>query len=64
MSKIKKLDYLHSQIMEAAQQLEILTDKIYESEKHVEIMVLSGLSNKIAKKISRLNCKIGEIFRL
>lgn len=64
MSKIKKLDYLHAEIMETAQQLIILTSKIYESDEHVEIMVLSGLSNKLAKKISKLNCKIGQVFKL
>ncbi len=64
MSKIKKLDYLHSEIMETSQQLEVLTKKIYESENNIEIMVLSELSNKLAKRISKLNCKIGQIFRL
>lgn len=64
MSKIKKLDYLHAQIMITAEQLIVLTNKIYESEEHVEIMVLSNLSNRLAKKISKLNRKIGEIFRL
>lgn len=64
MSKIKKLSYLHAEIMETSQQLEVLTDKIYDSEKHIEIMVLSGLSNRLAKKISKLNGKIGQLFRL
>jgi len=63
MSKIKKLNYFHAEIMEASQQLEVLTNKIYESEERIEIMVLSGLSNTIAKKISRLNSKIGQLFK-
>jgi len=64
MSKIKKLNYLHSKIMIASEQLEVLTEKIYESEKQSEIMVLSKLSNGIAKKISKFNEKIGILFKL
>lgn len=50
--------------MKAAQQLEILTDKISDSEEHIEIMVLSELSNSVARRISKLNCKIGQLFKL
>lgn len=64
MSKINKLEYLHNEIMIAAEQLIVLTDKIHEAENHVEMMVLSNLSNGIAKKLSRCNQKIGIIFKL
>lgn len=64
MSKIKKLRYLREEIIKASEQLEVLTNKIYESEKHSEIMVLSSLSNAIAKKISKLNKQIGITFKL
>ena len=63
MGKIKKLRYLREQIMKSSEELEVLTKKIYESEEIREIMVLSNLSNNIAKKISKLNMKIGIIFK-
>lgn len=64
MSKLKQLRYLNNEILMASEQIEVLTDKIFESEKHGEIMVLASLSNKIAKKISKLNEKIEKVFNL
>lgn len=64
MSKLKKLRYLRTEIMILSRQLEVLTDKIFESDNLCEAAVLAGLSNTLAKRISRFNEKIGILFKL
>ena len=64
MSKLKKVRYFRSKIMVLSSQLEVLTEKIYESDNLLETAILAGLSNTLVKRISRFNEKIGILLKL
>lgn len=63
MSKLKKLQYLRTEIMIALSEIKMLTSKIEEEDDLTSTQIMRSIAYRSAKRASKLNEKIGRVFR-